>query len=246
MVKKFFASSWRLADRIYAPRDLFLGTRDDEIQRLYLWRTVIWSLIIGCVALRYHHFSGISETADAVFQSIGWTTEFAMLAIVPSGIAVLALTVPAKRGEALNQMRYPATAFGVWVLVYLAARVLTGSSNGGLLVDIVKFVIMAWLAAFMIRMIYHMAFGLFRLGDAHPLLPPAVTALAAWSLALKGLMAGSANSGEPAAVAFLMLIGGPISVTVLAAMEIDRLRQRYPDQFPFREGPLRQPLRPGP
>lgn len=231
MFRKFFASSWCLADEVYLPRNLFFGERDDEIARLYTWRTVIWSIIMLCVALRYHHFSGVSETIEAIYQSFGWTIEFAMLAMLPVGAAVVALTVPDKRRDALVQMRYPATAFGVWVAVYFAASVLPGLGILGLIP-------MVWLAAFMIRMIYRMGTGLLRLGDAHPLLPPVVTVLAAWSLAIKGLSAGPASSGEPVAVAVLMLIGGPASLTALAAMEVDRLRSRYPHDFPFREGPL--------
>lgn len=232
MIRRFFASAWHAADEVFAPRDLFLRHADEEIKRLYKWRSIIGSFIILCVALRYHHFSGFSETYDAIYQSVDWTIEFALIAVIPAGAAVVLYTVPDRRRDALIQMRYPATALGTWVVVFYASRLL-------LAIPFLGFVALVWLAAFGIRMLYQMATGMFRLGDGHPLLPPAVTVLAAWCMALKGLAAGTAESGEPAPLAFIMLIGGPISLTVLAAMEIERLKDRHPDDFPFRNGPLR-------
>jgi hypothetical protein len=110
--------------------------------------------------------------------------------------------------------------------------------RAGPVIAVITLIALAWLAAFMIRTLYLMATGLFRLGDAHPLLPPAVTVLAVWCLAVKGLVAGGGSDGEPGALTVLLLIGGPMSLTALAAVEIGRIRQRYPGDFPFRNGPL--------
>jgi hypothetical protein len=34
------------------------------------------------------------------------------------------------------------------------------------------------------------------------------------------------------------VLGGPATVTALSAFEVWQLRAKYPDKFPFREGPL--------
>jgi hypothetical protein len=42
----------------------------------------------------------------------------------------------------------------------------------------------------------------------------------------------------------MLLFGGPVSVTALSVVEVLRLRQKYPADFPFRSGP--QAIRPRP
>jgi hypothetical protein len=244
-VSSFFAGSWRLADSIFAPRQCFLGEADEEIEHLYWMRSIVGIVIILCVAIRYHRFDGFLETLDAVFQGVGWAAEFAALSIVPAGIAVVLYTRPGKRVDALIQLRHPVTALGAWLLITYGYILLQGvlakprdNAALGLPLAILSLVVLAWFASFAIRTFYQMATGLLRLGDGHPLLPPAVTILAAWALVTKSLLAGSADGGEPAAVIIVLLVGGPISLTILAAFEVKRLKEKYPRDFPFRDGPL--------
>jgi hypothetical protein len=42
----------------------------------------------------------------------------------------------------------------------------------------------------------------------------------------------------PRAVYFAVTLDGPATVTAVSGLEIWLLRDRYPGQFPFREGPL--------
>jgi hypothetical protein len=42
----------------------------------------------------------------------------------------------------------------------------------------------------------------------------------------------------PSNLAVVLLLGGPITVTAVSALEVARLRRRYPRDFPFRRGPL--------
>ena len=240
----FFASSWRLADVIFAPRDCFVDD-DEEMGRIYLLRSIAGTIIILCVAVRYHHFNGLSETFGAVFQGINWTVEFACLSVVPAGVAVVLYTRPGKRKDALTQLRYPVSAFGAWLLIIYGLLLLQrwvdhaqDDIGLGLLAAILNLVALVWLASFMVRTFYQMATGLFRLRDGHPLLPPFVTTLAAWALAVKGLLAGGSSEGEPSALIVILLIGGPVSLTILAAFEIEQLKRKYPDEFPFRNGPI--------
>lgn len=244
-VSSFFLSSWRLADAIFAPRECFLGEEDEEIANFYKMRSTAGTIIILCVAVRFHRFNGLSETFGAVFQGISWTLEFTLLAMIPAVVAVACYTTRQKRREALVQMRYPMGAIGAWILItygfLLFQRLLRQPYDSvalGLPLAIVGLAATVWFASFLIRAFYLMATGLFRLRDGHPLLPPAVTVMAAWALAIKGLLAGASGGGEPTALIVTLLIGGPISITILAALEIKRLKERYPDDFPFRNGPL--------
>lgn len=245
----YFGSSWRKADAIFAPRECFLGEEDEEMVRLYKRRSAIGTFIILCIAIRYHHFNGISDTFGAVYQGINWTVEFATLSVIPAGAAVVLYTKSKKRRSALVQMRYPAIALGAWLLIISALPFILKLTDNiphnvglALLLIITALIAQVWFASFMLRAVYLMATGLFRLRDGHPLLPPIVTVLAAWALAIRGLVEGASDGGEPAALAIILLIGGPISLTTLAALEIERLKRNYPDDFPFRNGPLRSEL----
>lgn len=245
MVAEYFASSWRLADKAFAPDDLFLGEQDETIRSLYRWRSIIGGVIILCAAVRYDQFSGIPQAFSGIYQSVNWTIGFAFFAVLPAGLAVVLYTRPDSRKSAIRQLRYPAMAFGGVPLTYCALLLshfllyLTGVLGIlGLPLAIALMIAMAWAVAFLVRMAYLLGTGLFRLGDGHPLLPPVVTVLAAWCLAIKGLLAGGSGNSEPAAIVLVLLLGGPASLTALAILEIKRLKDRYRADFPFRHGPL--------
>lgn len=241
-VAAFFRNAWHAADEVFAPRALFLGEKDEEIEQLYKWRNIIGGILVLSVALRYHDLSGIPRTGDVVMRGADWTAGFAFASVIPSCAVVIAGTRRASREKVISQLRYPAAAAGTWILAYFAvsvfSRVQGSILRGGPVVAVVALVLLSWFAVFLVRACYHMAAGLFRLGDAHPLLPPAVSVLASWVLAARTLFAGGGDAAEPSALAVLMLIGGPVSLTVVAVMEVTRLQQRYPDHFPFRDGPL--------
>ena len=54
------------------------------------------------------------------------------------------------------------------------------------------------------------------------------------------MQSGWPNWGRPplASGAALVLLAGPVSITALSVVETWRLRQKYPADFPFRDGPL--------
>lgn len=242
----YFASSWHLADAIFTPREYFLGEEDDEMVAMYKRRSLIGALIVLCVAIRYHHFNGISEAVGSVYQGVFWTIEFALLSVIPAGAVIVLYTSPKERKRELVQMRYPIAAFAAaWLMIFvvmpLMSKITTHIPHDvvlGFLLIIMALAAELWLASFMVRALYLMATGLFRLRDGHPFLPPIVTVLSAWALAIKGLITSGGADGEPRTVAILMLIGGPTSLIALAGLEIGRLKRKYQCDFPFRNGPL--------
>jgi hypothetical protein len=244
MLSGYFGSSWKLADAIFAPRNCFLGEEDEGIATIYKIRSTIGAIIIIYVAIRYHHIHGISEASGAIYNNMNWTVFVGLLSIVPAAAAIMAYTKRGKRKEALLQMRFPIFALGGWLVMtqvfVLVERLLTyagGSAMIGLLLSLVALIWVLWFLSFTIRTFYLLVTGFCRLGDGHPLLPAAIGSIAAWAPAIKGLLAVGGDEPEPAALTLMLLIGGPVSITLLGAYEVQRLKQKYPDEFPFRNGP---------
>lgn len=192
----------------------------------------------------YQHLHGVSSAYQSLLENVDWTVAFCFLAMIPAGFVVLVLTRPQKRQEALRQMLNPAVAVGGILVLNAPLTLLTWLNRGignnaavGLPLAVVGLTFIFWFLAFGLRAFYLLATGLFRLGDGHPLLPPVIGTLAAWTFAIKSLIAGG-SAGAPTAVEFFLLRGGPASITALAIAEVMRLRSQYPADFPFRDGPL--------
>jgi hypothetical protein len=86
------------------------------------------------------------------------------------------------------------------------------------------------------RSVYLLTVDMWRLGDGHPLLPPVIGSLLAWLAAF--FFSSPAGTGESAEISTALLLGGPVSVTVVGIVEVARLWARYPRDFPFLNGPL--------
>lgn len=242
---RFFGSAWICANSAFAPQHAFLGEQDEQIELLYKARSVIGAIIITYAAVYYDRIHGVPEAFGAIEDNVNWTVLFCFLAMIPAGLAMILFTKPESRMDAFLQLRYPGIACGTYLGISLALSVsgrLVSVSGDSFLTamigGIVVIVFLVWFLVFLCRATYLMATGLLRLGDGHPLLPPAIGTIAAWALATKSLATDGISGGEPAIVTLALLLGGPASITVLAVFECLRLRDEYPDDFPFRAGPL--------
>ena len=92
------------------------------------------------------------------------------------------------------------------------------------------------LAVWYVKAIYLAAVDAFRADDAHPLLAPFATTVVAWSLAGCTLIAGGA-AGVSYRLGLLIVLAGPLSVSIVNAVACDRLWHKYHDLL-FRDGPL--------
>jgi hypothetical protein len=142
-------------------------------------------------------------------------------------------------------MRYPAKAILICLVVYGFVRgfeyiydVGIGNAFIELAVVVIVGLILLSQILFWFRAIYLLTVGMCRLGDGHPLLPPIIGFAIAWVVAVRALLNDPIGPGEPAAIWYVVLLGGPISITALGIIEIRRLRAKYPADFPFRDGPL--------
>jgi hypothetical protein len=250
----YFKSAWSFAGKIFSPKHNHLGEEDNVIEWLYRTRSVIGAFILVAIGLRYHR--PVNDLTAPFAPELGGVTKAmlaALVAVVPSAIAVVVLTNRGKRATAWRQMRYPIGAMMAWIVLCLIGvgyvrgihRLLAGRASFWLIVFIYILICVLgpWVLTFVTRAIFLVTTGLCRLGDGHPLLPPVIGTVIAWALAFTGLASGSGAHGDTAGVAQLVLWTGPISITALSAAEALRLRKKYPEEFPFRDGPIQpQPV----
>jgi hypothetical protein len=239
----YFSSSWGLATRAFEVNNCYLGRPDEEIERLYRWRSILGFLAIVCIEAYYHSLrSGVSHAYASVNDSVDALVRIVLIggAFIP--VAVALFTKRGYRVVALRQLRFPAVAVGGYLALFLAL------SRGlplllrprSFIESLLALAVMLWFTVFLLRGLYLLIVGMFRLADGHPLLAPLVGTLIAWGATVNALLAGGTSDVPPTAAA-LLLFSGPISVTAVSALEVARLRRRYPADFPFRRGPLSSP-----
>ena len=235
----------RYADQIFRPAGSYLHDEDQAMGWLYKARALIGVAILVAVGFRYHQpTTSIAESFYPVLGDVSKPMRLGLILVVPATVLVVLFTRRGKRDEAFRRMMsYPVKVALICLIAYGCFRGLEhllGIGNG--LIDFV--IIMAGgpicliFVPFWFRAIYLITVGMCRLGDGHPLLPPTIGAIIAWWVACQGLLTGSIGTGMPLVISLLVLLGGPTTITVLGHFEISRLRTRYPDEFPFRDGPL--------
>lgn len=233
----YFGSAWMCAKSIYAPRHVYLFEEDELVTWLYRIRGIAGAIIIAYAA-------GVSVAARTFIENADWTVGFCLLSILPAGIAVVLFAKPGFRRNALAQLRHPFIAGGSYlgiILVLLQFRWLSTIFGENILVGliggIIVLVLLIWFMVFFTCSAVLMATGMFRLGDAHPLLPPVIGSINAWAMTGKVLFTQGLGGGGPVIANLAFLLGGPASITVLSVVECVRLHNAYPNDFPFRTGP---------
>lgn len=242
-MRSFSANPWRLATRAFKVKNCYLGQDDEEIARLYRWRSILGFAIIVCIEAYYHSLrSGVSHAYASVNDSVDVLVRIVLIggALIP--VAILLLTKPGYRRVALWQLRFPTVAVAGYIALFLALSrglppLLMVRGADMFAASLAALAVMVWLGIFMLRGLYLLVIGMFRLADGHPLLPPLTGTFIAWGAALNTVLAGG-RSDVPPSVAAVLLLGGPITVMALSALEVARLRRRYPAEFPFRRGPI--------
>jgi hypothetical protein len=238
-------AGWRYADRLFGPTGSYLPGEDQTMDWLYKARALIGVAILVAVGVHYHHpAKSIIANFDTVLGGVTEPMELALVSVVPAIVAVVVFTRRGKRDEAFRQMlRYPVQVAVICLIAYAFILVLEHLFRmDNPLIDaaiiLVGGIIYLRYILFPLRAIYLITVGMCRLGDGHPLLPPVIGTVLAWVVACQTLLTGNAGTGDPAFISLAVLLGGPMSITVLGHVEISRLRARYPAEFPFRDGPL--------
>lgn len=238
-------AGWRYAEQLFGPVHDYLHDEDKVMDWLYKARALIGAAILVAIGIHYHQPT--KDIAGSFAPVLGGVTEALILAVfsvIPATMVVLLFTRPGKRDVAFHQMmRYPAKVMLICLVAYTFVRGLEHlAGTGNALIDIAVLIIgglifFRWIL-FPFRAIYLITVGMCRLGDGHPLLPPIIGTAIVWVVASQSLLSDHIGLGEPAVISRALLLGGPISITALAIVEFEHLRKKYPDDFPFRDGPL--------
>jgi hypothetical protein len=241
----YFASAWNLAGKLFLPQNSYLHEEDSVIGWLYRARSIIGAFMLVAIGVRYHHpASDLMAAFAPVLGGVDTAMLLALAMVVPGAILVVLFTHRAKRMEACRQIRYPLGSLVACLILYTIGVRVTWLMHM-LVADGKSFPLLVvwlcsgpWVVTFTSRAIYLVTTGLCRLGDGHPLLPPFAGLAIAWAVAIMSLLSSNGGGSEPGMIATLVLLGGPVSITALSAMETWRLRVKYPTDFPFRDGPL--------
>jgi hypothetical protein len=244
-------AAYRYADRIFGPSGAYLQDKDQAMDWLYKARAIIGAAILVVVGVRYHQ--GTSKIFSVFNPVLGGVTRpmiIGLFLVVPATLLVVWYTKPGKREQEFHQMRrYPGKVVLICLLAYGTLRILeltlqTNNVAIDFFVTIVGGILVLGFLPFWFRAIYLITVGIARAGDGHPLLPPVIGAILAWETAIQSLVTKQVGTGAPSVISLAVLLGGPISITLLGYVEITRLRGRYPREFPFRDGPLAAPVPP--
>ena len=202
----------------------------------------------------------ISKLAYGWLTSILYGIGISVLCIIAFAVVIVVLTRSGKRLLMLRHMGLPLIAFVLfvvlmavlvgtadllgWVANRLSGQTSDLSSSLGalgiaaaeLIILIVLFVaIVPTLVVLYTKSIYLAAADVFRADDAHPLLAPFATTVAAWSLASIAFLAGG-PTGVSHSLWLLITFGGPLTVSIINAVACCLLWSKYHDLL-FREGP---------
>jgi hypothetical protein len=265
-IKRF--SIWRVPNYFIEPSGAFLGERVHAIDRLNTVRSWAAIAVIAGAGVYYgglSHLGTVTNGKDGVKNvNIGTHTPEAswfiglmisvVVAIFILPLISLCLVWWSSRGArraALLQLRWPLVAIAAWFGIFLVASpfVALGQSlqNSARHMNleiralawvVVVFVLIVELT-WIVKAIYLAATGVFRAEDAHPLLPliaapviAAVTALMMNTVGSNGLV------GLPGFIGDALAWGGTITITIVSLRSAQILKRRYPDEYPFRNGPL--------
>lgn len=266
-IKQF--SIWRVPNYFIEPSGAFLGERVEAIDRLNNLRSWAGIAIIAGAVVYYtgfSHLGTITNGKDGVkYFTIGnhnpegnWflglliSVVTAMLILPLVSLCLVWWTKRSARRAALVQLRWPYIAIAGWFAIFAAAspfialgHYLQNSARhmnfdikalAWVLVVFVLILELTWI----VKAIYLAATGVFRAEDGHPLLPLIVApAVAAMTALMMNTVGSNGLVGVPGVVGDALAWGGTITIAIVSLRSGQILKRRYPDEFPFRNGPLR-------
>ncbi|NUR40839.1 MAG: hypothetical protein HOV73_12220 [Streptomyces sp.] len=222
---------------------LFVQAGDDRIQdrtvdRVQVARTVLGAAATVVLFLVYGADKGGWE--DAAAGSAAQALVAPVLLIVGGPLVILGFIYyapPHLRPHLRSRLRVPLKAVGWYVTtVVVLGGTLFGISllaktdlHGwqGFVVGLAGLAALAWGLPFFVLASLYSARSAFNTGHVHPMLPPVVTMVFVWVFAIFNLIDSGMPAQGPPGVQLCSLLGGPVSVTVVALWEMRRMRTRY-------------------
>lgn len=229
---------------VFRPRDRFV--QPSTVLSVAGWtRTIIGMIIVIGVGIAIQGKDQPELTNDAVVKA-----QIAAGLAIPSIMLLMGLliwlTPPPDRAAARQAMLRPLAVLGAFAGLALAffARLSIaplwgtpvdqlGWNRGGPLVGFVLYLTGWWVLITFVVGIVLVGRHWFNAVDGHPLLAPLIGAWMTWLVAGTGLLIDGAD-GLSGRTLLLVNLGGPVTVTMLAIVEILWLRHRG---ITFRSGP---------
>ena len=102
----------------------------------------------------------------------------------------------------------------------------TGADYAMLMYEVFLVVLTLWALVFVLYGAAVTLVSVFRTADIHEVLPPVIAIVLVWELAITDLVS-NAYDGVPASMRAALILGGPLSVTLVSLWELRRLKTRH-------------------
>ncbi|MEU6554332.1 hypothetical protein ABZ915_29280 [Streptomyces sp. NPDC046915] len=230
-------SAHRVATKLFVHQS---GDRivDRAVDRVQVVRTVLGVLATLALILVY----GVEKDrwGNAAEEGLANAIVTPLVLICTGPLVILGFILyapPHQRPDLRSRLGAPLKAVGWYVLtlvvlattIYLAGGTgLKDNLHGWQVLPFALIVLVAifWGLPFLFLASLYSARSAFNTAHVHPMLPPVVTGVLVWVLALFNLIGNGMPAGPPVAQ-FCSLLGGPLSVTAVSAWEMWRLRTRF-------------------
>ncbi|MFJ5780198.1 hypothetical protein [Streptomyces sp. NPDC093094] len=226
-----------MATRLFVHRS---GDRivDRTVDRVQVVRTVLG--VLAGLALVLVYGAEKDRWGDAAEEGLGNAMLTPLLLICAGPLVIggfILYAPPHLRPRLRSRLGAPLKAVGWYVLtlvvlvatLYVAGRTgLKDNLHGWQMLPFALAVTAAvfWGLPFLFLASLYSARSAFNTAHVHPMLPPVVTGILVWVLAVFNLVGNGMPPGPPV-VQYCSLLGGPLSVTAVSAWEIRRLRTRF-------------------
>ncbi|MFD3525356.1 hypothetical protein [Streptomyces sp. NPDC058653] len=222
-------------------RRVFKPSRPDRVQdpvvsRIQIIRTVVGLAVVAWILLSYDVVADADGVIDDRMSQAGTTFILLMVTFPLVVVGFVAAARPPNRGMLLRRVGRPAAALAVLVASVTVPRLLTYSGYDprdhvrpdptGILTVLGGFWFLYWFCPFVLYGIVQSLVHVFRTADIHETVPPVLTILLVWELALVDAARGAYDSA-PFGARTALTLGPPLAVTVVAMWELRRLRTRH-------------------
>jgi hypothetical protein len=206
--------------------DLIVDTRVRKLQVARAWAGIVVTLAVAVV----YKAAAPQKLASERFND-AWINVLILTCALPLVVgAFILVTRPPNRGAFARRVRYPLIAVGamfgsMFTFVLAAAPEFEGlrDAAGPIVLIPGGVILFLWMVPFVLYGIVLSLTNVFRTADIHEVVPPLVSVSASWVMAVVNLFT-DAYKGVPTVLAMGLLLGAPLTVSVLAYYELRRLR----------------------
>ncbi|MGI5379245.1 hypothetical protein ACQEV2_34330 [Streptomyces sp. CA-251387] len=229
-------SAHRVATRLFVQEGN--GRIEDRtVDRVQAARTVLG--VVATVALVLLYGVEPDRLEDTGTSSVANLIITPVLLILAGPLVILGFILyapPHLRPQLRSRLHAPLKAVGWYVLtvvviggvLYVAAQSALDNRRDwfGYAIALVALAVIVWGFPFFFMASLYSARSAFNTAHVHPMLPPVVTVVLVWVLAVFNLIDSGMPQGPPV-VQFCSLLGGPLSVTAVSLWEMRRMRTRF-------------------